>query len=279
MFSSRRARLAWVAITALLVATLSAAPAQALGAGSGPSYYLSLGDSLAFGYQPNLVDRKDFNPTHYRSYAEDYASLARSLKLVNYGCPGETTSTLINGGCPWLPLPLHDSYPAGDSQLGAAEALLQAHGAQTKLVTIDIGSNDLLALVNGCAADLTCVGAGLQTTLGTIETNYAQIVGTVRALAPNARIVIFNLYNPLALSVPGSDQLLTQYVNPALAGFASAEHVQLADAFAAINGVAGSTQEKIRVCLLTWECTSYANIHPTTLGYWSLTVALVKATR
>ena len=278
MTGSWRARLVVLAVAALAATTMVAAPAQASLRAPDASYYVSLGDSLAFGYQPNLVAKGDYNPADYRSYAEDYASLTRSLQLVNYGCPGETTTTLIHGGCPWLPAPLHSSYGTSPSQLAAAQAFLGAHGAQTKLVTIDIGSNDLLALVDGCHAQLACVAGGITATLTTIETNDAVILGTVRALAPSARIVMFNLYNPLALTVPGSDTLLAG-VNQALAAFAASEHVQLADAFGAINGVAGSPQETARLCLLTWECTSYANIHPTTLGYWSLAFALVKALR
>lgn len=261
--------------------TVSAAPAQARAVAPGHSYYLSLGDSLAFGYQPNLVAAMDYNPNDYRSYAEDLASLVPSLTLVNYGCPGETTTTLIDGGCPWLPLPLHNSFGSATSQLGAAEAFLMAHPGQVRLVTIDIGSNDLLALVGRCEQNPTpsllgCLQAGLPATLTTIESNYAQILAAVHTLAPQAQVVVFNLYNPLALALPGSDALLAA-VDQSLAGFAAAEHVQLANAFAAINGVAGSPQEKARVCSLTWECTSYANIHPTTLGYLSLTLALGEA--
>ena len=65
-----------------------------------------------------------------------YAALHRSrpgLELVKLGCPGETTTTMINGGiCRY----------AGGSQLKAAEAFLRAHRGRVLLVTIDIGAND-----------------------------------------------------------------------------------------------------------------------------------------
>jgi len=277
-------RVLLVAAAAAMLAVLPAvlaAPAQASPAhADGPHFYLSLGDSLAFGYQPNLVAAGDTNPADYRSYAEDFASVVRTLHLVNYGCPGETTTSLVYGGCPW-PYSLHDSYGSSTSQLGAVEAFLEAHPGRVSLVSIDIGSNDLLGLVGECEATepttlLACLTDGLPGTLATIETNYSIILATVHTLAPQARVVMFNLYNPLALTLPGSDQLLA-LVNQALAGIASSAHVQLADAFGAINGVAGSAQEQARICVLTWECTSYANIHPTTLGYWSLTLALAEA--
>ncbi|OIQ77036.1 hypothetical protein GALL_412740 [mine drainage metagenome] len=249
------------------------------------SYYLSLGDSLAYGYQPNLVAAGDLDPAHYNSYAEDFARLDRRVTLVNYGCPGETTSTLVSGGCPWPMTALHDSYGEAGSQLAAATAFLTAHRGHVSLVTIDIGSNDLLALVGTCQATTNsttaleaCLSTGLPATISTIATNYVTLLGTVKKLAPEARVVMFNLYNPLALTLPGSDQLVG-VVNQALAGVAARAGAQVADAFRAINVTAGSTVEKASVCLLTWECTSYANVHPNTLGYSALTWALIGARR
>ena len=99
-----------------------------------PTYYLALGDSLAQGVQPDAagasVETQDGYPDQV------YAALRPShptLKLVKLGCPGETTSTMINGGiC---------RYPGG-SQLKAAVAFLHAHRGRVLLVTIDIGAND-----------------------------------------------------------------------------------------------------------------------------------------
>ena len=241
-----------------------------------PGYYLSLGDSLAFGYQPDLVAAGDFNPADYRGYAEDFAAMRPALTLVNYGCPGETTTTMINGGCPW-PFALHDPHPG--SQLTAAAAFLQSHPGQVKLISVDIGSNDLLGLVDSCknAADLMqCVGTGLPTTMGTMAANYGRLVGTLHALAPNAKIVLFNFYNPLALSIPGSDAL-AQGASTVVDQVAAAFGASVADAFGAINHVAGSPSERAFLCARTWECTSYTNIHPTDLGYQALAIALLHA--
>ncbi|TWP37041.1 SGNH/GDSL hydrolase family protein [Leekyejoonella antrihumi] len=271
-----------LAAVALIEAT-SAAPALASQPRHPAQYYLSLGDSLAFGYQPNQVDT---NPANFRSYAEDYAAFTPRLRLVNYGCPSETTGTFINGGCPWTAtdhLPLHNSYGTATSQLGATEAFLTAHRGQVSLVSLDLGNNDLLALVYGCEAGepsnlLTCIETGLPGTLSTMATNLGRILATVHQLAPNAQIALFNLYNPLALALPGSDALIA-VVNQQLAKLATAYDARLVNAFGAINIKAGSFAEKISVCVLTWECTSKPNIHPTTLGYFALTGALARAVR
>ena len=63
------------------------------------NYYLALGDSLAFGFQPN-GDFTDgyvndlFNELHEEGVKD----------FTNLGCPGETSSTLISGGiCHYTP--------------------------------------------------------------------------------------------------------------------------------------------------------------------------------
>src|ERR1700687_3625791 len=126
------------------IALAAAAVAVAVAACSGPAtshavatpatYYLALGDSLSQGVQPDAVGTSVETPYGYPDRV--YAALRPShptLKLVKLGCPGETTSTMIDGGiCP---------YPGG-SQLKAAVAFLHTHHGRVLLVTIDIGAND-----------------------------------------------------------------------------------------------------------------------------------------
>jgi lysophospholipase L1-like esterase len=267
-------------IVAFAAATLGIAAPAGAQPDAGPHYYLSLGDSLAFGYQPDLVAAGDLNAADYRGYAEDFAAMRPHLTLVNYGCPGETSATMLAGGCPW-PGTLHDSYGGAPSQAAAALAFLRAHPGQVDLVSIDLGSNDLLALVDKCkrAADPTaCIIAGVPGTLATLATNYGTLLAQVRALAPDADIVLYDYYNPLALTLPGSDQL-TALASNVVAQLAARFNATVADAFSAINHDAGSPAETAFVCSRTWECTSFANIHPTDLGYRALAVALLHALR
>jgi lysophospholipase L1-like esterase len=267
-----------VVLSATGLTIAGTAPAQAATVESGT--YVSLGDSLAFGYQPNLVAAGDFNPADYVSYAEDYAAMRPHLQLANFGCPGETTATLINssgtlqGACPWIQagLPTHTPY-GGYSQLQAALAYIGAHPG-TSLISVDIGSNDLLAILGQCGVDAGCIASKLPAVLG----NYAYILGALKAAAPHAQLVVFNLYNPLALTVPGSDQLLTQYVNPAISQLAAAFGASVADAFTAMNHSEGSPAETAFVCSRTWECSwTPGNIHPTDLGYRQMAIALLQA--
>src|SRR5437868_8708248 len=76
------------------------------------AYYLALGDSLAFGYQPNL----DWNHGYVDDFFTDLQSHG-TTSLINMGCPGETSSTFMNGGCPGA---LLHKYLYVSSQLAAS---------------------------------------------------------------------------------------------------------------------------------------------------------------
>src|SRR5919202_5001328 len=107
VIGSRRARLM---TAALLLALLPMAhPATATMSVGPKTFYLALGDSLAWGYQPNW--------NIVQGYAEDlYLHLLRrgaqgrtffhlpprgTLFEINMSCSGETAATLIAGGCPF----------------------------------------------------------------------------------------------------------------------------------------------------------------------------------
>ena len=149
------------------------------------TYYLSLGDSLAQGVQPNSMG---VSVETRAGYPNQLATALRqtnpSLRLVKRGCPGETTATMINGGiC---------TYAAG-SQLAQAVKFLKQHGAQTQLVTIDIGANDL----NKCVALPTlaqiakCLGRVIPKTV----TRLGQIMAQLRAAYPGT-IIGMSYYVP-----------------------------------------------------------------------------------
>lgn len=276
--TARRRFTMFAAVVSLAASAVAGGMAPASAAPRQQAYYLSLGDSLAFGYQPNLVAAGDVNPADYVGYAEDFAGMRPALTLVNYGCPGETTGSMLHGGCPWR-APLHSSYGAAPSQATAAEEFLRAHPGAVSLISVDIGSNDLLGLVDSCSSapiPAQCISDGVPATLGTLAANYATLLTHLRTLAPAARLVLFNYYNPLAIALPGSDPLAAA-ASSVVDQLAVAFGASVADAFAAINHTAGSPAEGAFLCTRTWECSSFVNIHPTDLGYRALATALLQA--
>src|SRR6266545_4533436 len=164
-----------VLVVVAVAATLIAAP---LSRGDNDvEYYLSLGDSLAQGYQP--IGGQPFGSAGYNhGYADQLLKLVREpnaqLRLVKLGC-GESTTTMIVGS-PWC------GFTAG-SQLAEAEAFLRAHRGEVAFVTIDIGAHDVLDPGGGGVA--------------AIQTNLPVILDELRAEAgPAVPIVGMNYYSP-----------------------------------------------------------------------------------
>jgi len=144
-----------------------------------PSYYIALGASLVTGD----------GSTGGADYVNDLATYAQQgipgLQVVNLGCGGETTSTMINGGhCT-------SKYSTG-SQLGDAEAFLQAHPGQVAFITLDIGADDVLGCASAGAINESCFESGL----AKVEQNLPTILGGLRAAGGSLPIVGIEYYDP-----------------------------------------------------------------------------------
>jgi lysophospholipase L1-like esterase len=269
---SRATTAALVALAALMaLATPAVGVPRASGFGPPRALYLSLGDSLAFGFQEDrlfpLLDAGTYTPDAFNTgYTDGLAARMHHLRpdqqTVNLSCPGETTDTMINGGCSFtLPEPdgpglaLHSSY-AGP-QLDAAVAFLVAHPGQVSPITIAIGANDAKDVIaDGCNFDPVCIDqSGLSVGLAL---NLDQILGALRTAAPDAQIVVLDTYNPFSRSYPGSDGLWRRHYSTVVKDAARRNGAVLADTFQAIRGPS--------LCQLTFAC-STGDIHPTDAGY------------
>lgn len=209
---------------------------------SGDTYYLSLGDSLSVGYQPNSTAKCPVGPVKdctKQGYVDDlykvYSKEIPGLQEYKLGCPGETTATMLGTASPIC------SYPESN-QLAQAESVLEnasTDGYKVAFVTIDIGAND----VDGCAgiaenkyegnydpdqlADITtCVESGMTSStpvdggaqtagdydvtsaegIAGINSDLAEILPALQAAdTEGAPIYAMNLYDPfLALYILGN---------------------------------------------------------------------------
>jgi lysophospholipase L1-like esterase len=263
--------------------------------------YLALGDSLAYGYHQAQFQSEypNVNPASFNDgYVDDFSlalrAVNKSVQTINDGCPGETSDTLINGsglpgycagGPTGTPFPyafLHHPYGAS-TQLRDALAVIAAH-PNVNPITLDIGANDVLQFLRatcGFPAAFTCTPAQVGAEFTHIAANVATILGTLRAAAPHAQIVLAGLYNPYpaVLPAPGGDYLLGQ-LNSAFAAVAA--HIpgtSFANPEPYFNpaGTAGKaeTGDVPVICELTAMCpggtyspaSPQADIHPTKLGY------------
>ncbi|MGH2494773.1 MAG: SGNH/GDSL hydrolase family protein [Ktedonobacteraceae bacterium] len=218
--------------------------------------YLALGNSLAFGFQPNL------NFSH--GYADDFMSNLSQhgvKRLANMGCPGETSSTFINGGCPY---PFLRKFPYIGPQLAAAVAYLKIYRGQVSPVTLDIGANDLLPDFN---ASNCAIASSFPSDLATVDANVHTILTQLQAaMLVNGRmsgdIVMMNYYDPYQNICPNTVpdiQLLNQHLAADVQGFGT-----IVDVFSAFGG-AGVPNNNI--CNYTWMCSIFKDIHATTQGY------------
>jgi lysophospholipase L1-like esterase len=291
-----------VAVAAAVAPTLASADQT-----DDTSYYLALGDSLAVGIQPNAQGVN--TPTTDGYVNQVYTSLHNAnpaVTLVDMGCSGETTGTLINGGiCNYPPgditgptSPTGSLNPTG-SQLRAALKFLHDHSGHVSLITIDIGANDL----NPCIAltDLTQVQACVQQVVPQAAANLTTIMTQLRdAAGASVRIIGMRYYDPeLAdwLTGPSGQQfaqasvsLLGTY-NDTLAGVYSQAGARAADVFAAFNttdftdlvsltGFGTVPLNVATICNLTWECVpppQEPNEHPNAAGYQVIAQAFLAA--
>jgi lysophospholipase L1-like esterase len=240
--------------------------------GSPPKKFIvALGDSLAFGFQ-QIRFNENPDPSNFTGFVDVFTQMVNETPpgkfadAVNFGCPGETSTSLLSGPCAYHVeegFPLHVNYDG--AQIDAATAFIAAHPGRVGTVIVDIGSNDLLALVDSCGgtSNLQCIAAGLPSVIATLVANYTEILSRLRAVAPQAVLLVVQLYNPLAIVDPASNILLPP-INDAIASVAQSFNAALANPFPGIN-LAPPQPETL--CDLTLICTPLMDIHLSDAGY------------
>ena len=182
---ARRDLVKW-ALTLGLAVLLALSPTGSATAGTtAQGLYLALGDSLAVGVGATDPGRLGYAP---RLSREGSPQLQVS-RLVNLARGGETSATFIAGG-----------------QLASAVAASADQTTEVLLVTLDIGGNDLLALLatpdSPCAADPQgppC-GQAVAAALAHFAPNYATILATLQqaleARPGGGHLAVMTYYNP-----------------------------------------------------------------------------------
>jgi lysophospholipase L1-like esterase len=258
----------------------AAVPAAYAGQDAGPVYYLSVGDSLSVGVQPD--SEGETNPTN-EGYADQlYAMLKEqtpNLELVKLGCKSETTNQMINGGgrC---------TYVLG-TQLAQVLDFITTHQGQIAYITVSLGANDAAACVKDGALDGACAAE----TFTTAPANLAFILAAIRqAAGPDVPMAGLNLYNiyasawfdgpegeQVARRVAGMtvlfNQVLVDTYRAAGAGIADLETAfAVADFDTLVEQADGTTLPLAvaRLCQWTWQCTpppTGPDKHPNPAGY------------
>lgn len=250
----------------LTLTTALAVPGTAPGLDQkGPQrYYLALGDSIAYGYQPGKGGRPGaFDTGYVNPFAARLRALSPKLEVVNYGCPGESTVTFVRGGCPSLRggPKLHD--PFRGPQLAAALAFLRAHRGEVSPITLTLWGNDL--------APLSAKGKSAPKAIAAFASRLDAILEQLRAAAPNAEIIVTGAWNPEVDRVKKTEPLYRS-LDAAIARTAAASRTRVAKMYPVFNP-RGNVR---RVCVLSYIC-SMGDPHPNDAGYRAMAAAFYAA--
>ena len=241
--------------------------ARAAGTLIGPkANYLALGDSLGLGFQPN----GDNN----HGYADDFFSNLQShgtTTLENLSCSGETTITMINGGCIDK---LQNKVAYAGSQLQAAVNFINGHKGQVSPVTLDIGADNFLLKndVNTNNAPNCTLASSFNSDLARMDSDLTNTIlpQLTAALTVNGQrtgdLIIPNYYDPEQNLCPNLVSV-SQEINQHIANDASSFGVIMVDIFTAFGGPATPNPN---IPILTWIGSGFPlalAIHPRSVGY------------
>ncbi|GGN08844.1 hypothetical protein GCM10011609_55690 [Lentzea pudingi] len=240
--------------------------------------YISLGDSYATGYGPT-------GPSD--SFAQIVAAQS-NLTLVNAACNGATSADLLS---------TEACDPNANGRTQVARTVDALHSGEVDLITMVIGSNDLLEPCAIAENPLECATATLTDT----RSNIATALTRFREAAPDVRIV--------GLSYP--DVFLGAWVNPAIPNGEdlartsillyedfnaqiAAEYAKFGANFVDVTNSTGGYGELTNltedprygqipapvaeVCSLTHYCDE-TDVHPTPAGHQAIANAVIAASR
>jgi lysophospholipase L1-like esterase len=262
-----------------MLAALLALSGAAKGAASqGPvyqppqSYYLALGDSMAYGFQPTKANAP---PSAVKTGYVDipgarFRKLSPQIKVVDYGCPGESAATFARGGCDWLKHGGKIHSPFRGAQLTAALAFLRAHPGKVSPITMTLWGSDVFPL--------SAQGSHAQSAISSFAKRFSAILKQLRAAAPNAEIIVSGAWTIEADKLAKVEPLY-RAVDAAIRRSAATSRVRVADISAALEGTGSAKARQARLCSLTFYCTNgtKGDPHPTDAGYRAMAAAFLAA--
>jgi lysophospholipase L1-like esterase len=251
-------------LSAFAFAVLGAVPASATSEGHS---YLALGDSVAFGFDPH-ADKS--NAANFTGYPEIVAQ-GLNIEDVNASCSGEATggflsSTGTDNVCrPYRAFfPLHVAYKS--TQMDFAISYLRSH-PETRLVTLNLGANDVFRFQKDCAKGPT-VGTcplGLGGVVAVMQANLNTIFDRIRGTGYTGLIVALTYY-----ALDYRDESGAKFLNAPMIAAAKAHGVLVAsglDAWRATANAAGGSSCAAGLLIPTPEDpASPCDVHPTPLG-------------
>lgn len=275
---------------------------------SATAFLLALGDSLAAGYQPDdgsssppLDPATGYPDQGYPGgYAVDLAS-QRHLDLIDLGCPGETTLSMIGQPARAQCASVYREEFGASSQLAAALSFLSRHKKDVALVTIDLGANDIESCTSHGAPEPSCLRAGAAGAAHHLPLILSKLKTALGKDDPGTRLVGMNYYDPflgLAFDPGGAKAtaaaflslVLLETYNDELDSIYAIAKVSVANVAAAFGsasttpitsyGTKRLSRNVALVCSWTWMCPLSSarspDIHANATGYRVISGAFEK---
>jgi lysophospholipase L1-like esterase len=197
--------------------------------------YMALGDSLAAGYGATPTTQG----YAYQLYQKGVYDPAVNTIFANAAVPGSTSTHML---LYQVPQAINIFRP--------------------DVITVSIGGNDLIQVLGG--ADPTVV-------LGQFQSNLANILCSLRAALPQARIYAGNQYDipEITSGIPGGPELIAGF-NAIVAGVAMACGVSVADVFSQFEGKSG-------LLLIERNGAGQFEVHPSNAGHRAMAAAFEAA--
>ena len=282
----RRIRLLLLSLLIGLSSVLWWAAPAAAQATPAVSYYLSLGDSLAQGVQP--LGPGGANTITDTGYPDQLLPLLQqtdpSLQLVKIGCPGESTTSMLDQGqaIAGCVAGIFPQYGGARSQLDAARWFMNQHPGAVRYLTVDIGANDVVGCLLPTGVDPTCLQKGVTAISANLPVILSTLQGALRATGQHPKLSGMTYYDPGLGFWSINQQVATQSVGyltlvngVEAVGYLRAG-LRVAPVAAAFQTYTFSTAPGAsrpvnveQVCTLTWMCTPGVppNIHAKDAGY------------
>lgn len=208
--------------------------------------YLALGDSLAAGYGAMPAT----NGYTYQLYQQGVFDKASNTLFANAAVPGATSADVLHYQLPQVHRFLSDEA-----------------SAPPQVITLSVGGNDLLAILNGGNPGVILPG---------LIGNLSSILSGLCELVPNARIYVGNLYT--IQNFPVDTSALVGFFNTVLEGIVFAANApdtcagraRIANVFAAFGSTEGSQQGLL---LINRNGAGEFEVHPTNAGYRAMASA------
>jgi len=244
--------------------------------------YLALGDSIAFGLNPNLLPTNPSQPLPSPSQFVGYPQVVaeaenwyKSNRFVNASCPGETSGSFYIPGAPdygchspgpqgqppfktWIGL--HTNYSGTQLEFAVSQLSANKH---IQVVTLGIGDNDALLVLASCSTnpDPNCVQEQLPGMLSTYGQNLTQILTAIRANF-NGTLILALTYSPSP-----SLNSLAQALNATTTAVGSNFGARYADGYSAFQLASALFQgDPCKAGLLIRLNASTCDIHPSPIG-------------